>query len=77
LGGADKGGGLTLAQRLPARAVGILASDPKRSGRWTLFDVIGAEYARFARDQMREQIAEMLAKHGMLLRDDDIVVRVS
>lgn len=66
-----------MAQRLPARAVGILASDPKRSGRWTLFDPIGAEYARFAQDQTREQIAEMVAKHGMLLRDNDIVVRVA
>jgi hypothetical protein len=66
-----------MAQRLPASAVGILASDPKRSGRWTLFDMIGTEYARFAQDQTREQIAEMLTKHGMLLRDDDIVVRVA
>jgi hypothetical protein len=66
-----------MAQRLDARAVGILASDPMRSGRWTLFDLVGAEYARFAQDQTREQIAETLAKHGMLLRNDDIVERMS
>ena len=64
------------ARRLDARAVGILGSDPKRSGRWTLFELNGAECARFAQDQTRQQIAEMFAKHGMLLRDDDTVLRV-
>lgn len=57
--------------------IGYLARDPARPERWTLFHRDGKASNRFGREQDRAEIAAVLAEAGMMLRDDDTVVRIA
>ena len=56
-------------------AIGRIGVDPARPDRLTLFRADGSVSNRFACDDSRENVRDVLARNGLTLNDDDTVTR--
>lgn len=57
--------------------LGRLVRDPARPKRYTLIYPDGTVSNRFHRDDTRADVAAILDRHGLELRDDDTVIRAA